>query len=414
VSHAIKTAAQNTAAQSLQVHVDLSGQKPTIPMKINPEQDIVYLRQPMAEPSVWSLIAEHHYLEIEEESFDRDEDWPSELVHKGQTEIIQHVLLPYNPERHRRKCAGCHKLRYHVQELCDAADQRLRTGKRRARRGCTMCQQVEQQLQLRGISDNEVTIRQRLLRERMSALLPQMQSVCTATANDLDDALANACDYILDDDDDEFADDDAASICSYDGPDDFTWYNNSRQALVVEIISRSEMVSPDYINMPVAATATDAPPSPRPSVQVLPADTVTAESTVLSCVAPFHYSDVPSTNIRRGRATNGPPWHYPRDPTPRHGSHPDCNRVRMIDPFHDMLDYLFPSANPSFSSTKASRSARVLLTFPSREGGGTVAMEKGFTLRSWTGTMTAGFSARLKPARARFKFRSEWSSGCDT
>jgi hypothetical protein len=85
-----------------------------------------------------------------------------------------------------------------------------------------MCQQVEQQLQLGGISDNEVTIRQRLLRECMSALLPQMQSVCTATANDLDDALANACDYILDDDDDEFADDDAASICSYDAPDDFT------------------------------------------------------------------------------------------------------------------------------------------------------------------------------------------------
>jgi hypothetical protein len=140
-------------------------------MNMNPEHDLVYITQPSGVPDVWDRIAFHRagespYAELK-------------LVHEGQTKSMQHILLAYNPEEYRRECAGCHTLSHHFKQLRETAYQRATTRAARAERGCKMCRQVQQQLQHGGTSPaEEAAIRERLLRERMSARLLEVRRYC--------------------------------------------------------------------------------------------------------------------------------------------------------------------------------------------------------------------------------------------
>jgi hypothetical protein len=156
-------------------------------------------------------------------------------------------------------------------------------------------------------------------------------------------------------DDDEWVDDDvdrgdAVSICSNDAPDDFAWYNNTLQALIVETIPFSQRPSNKiplhYVEMPLAATSTVPPPTPRPSVQVLSS---TRPTGLLPCIDHFHYQHSGST-FRNCRILpwGGPPFYYPPRRAPRHGNHTDCNRVRITNPFPDVLPEFFSSARSFF------------------------------------------------------------------
>jgi hypothetical protein len=102
VSHATKMRARDPALP--QVHIDLSGHKPTIPLLMNVEHDLVYIKQPITmgpyRPTVWDVI------KTARTERENSETLRPEIASQGQTESIQHILLPYRSAKHRRLCLG--------------------------------------------------------------------------------------------------------------------------------------------------------------------------------------------------------------------------------------------------------------------------------------------------------------------
>jgi hypothetical protein len=332
-----------------QVHVDLSGHKPTIPLLANVESDLVYLQhwQPFVlGAGVWEMIGAYRAKQIERGGT------PPELplASPGQTENIQHLLLAHETGKYRRSCLGCRKLTFHCQQLTYLSDKRARSRADRAKRSCKMCKQVQQQVQLEGDSADEAAIRERLLKERMLALVPRVQHLCASRGYELSQVLYEVSYYWPPEesdlgDDGAREDDDAVSICSNDANDDFAWYNNSRHALAIETIpfpaehGTGEEVPSSYLDIPIASSATQLETDPFPIPPL-----ATTAATALPSLSPSHYRPRPTT----------PDFGHPLVSAlfeclqprlyPRHGTHPDCNRIQIENDFEEEIPYFFPSA----------------------------------------------------------------------
>ncbi|KAH6617392.1 hypothetical protein F5144DRAFT_606894 [Chaetomium tenue] len=117
---------------------------------------------------------------------------------------------------------------------------------------------------------DEATVREGLLKERMLAMLRQVQSDCIKERYDIYAISSPRPAVYTGSDDDE---DDTVSICSDDiGRDDrFGWYNNSRDFLVIETIPCPSWVQwsndgsrlpPQFVELPTTSGIRSPPPPP--------------------------------------------------------------------------------------------------------------------------------------------------------
>jgi hypothetical protein len=359
------------------------------------EHDLVYLKQPITmgpyRPTVWDVI------KTARTERENSETLRPEIASQGQTESIQHILLPYRSAKHRRLCLGCHyKLNVHWEQLRYVAYWRAWSRPRRPKRTCKMCHKVQQQIYLEGISADEAAIRKQLLRERMLAMVPDVQNLCTSLNYNLHEILYPVSsvtaaeetdltfghdedgsdegnhslwrspstypghtdsDYLPTINDDVEAsetEDDAVSICSNDAGDDFAWYNNTRRALIVETIpfptdwGSGEEIPPEYIEVPLTP-ATPGPSATRPEPSLtseLPATTPAPAR--LPSLHPSNYRSFLSIQSLFHDSEDVPDdWSY-YWPEGEHGSHPDCNRVQIHNRFANELPIFFPSLKSLF------------------------------------------------------------------
>ncbi|KAK4043894.1 hypothetical protein C8A01DRAFT_31992 [Parachaetomium inaequale] len=359
VTRATQTRIRNSAAHQLpHVHVDLTGEQPTVPLTINAEKDLVYLHHPVSGPGVWGAMRRiHRRWPVPGDDEDDDEVSLRIASNPDQSKNIQHILLPFHADEYRRICVGCHKLEHHYEQMRHLARNRVRDRDDRARGAgrwagrpgvkpaCKMCRRVQQQLQASGEDADEAAVRERLLRERMLAMLPEVRLDCEAADYHLDVILAAYPAPGTENDDD-----DTVSICSadIDADDDFGWYNNSRELLVVDTIPfpkhghSGAAVPAWYLDLPgpsVPSSGEESSLSPShesTSLDEEPSPSEESSSQVEPSAPP---SSPPSP----------PPTHFHPDssndtPTPKHLTHPQCTQSFILSLSAPQLPFYFKQA----------------------------------------------------------------------
>ncbi|KAH6842457.1 hypothetical protein B0I37DRAFT_447929 [Chaetomium sp. MPI-CAGE-AT-0009] len=177
---------------------------------------------------------------------------------------------------------------------------------------------------------DEAIVRERLLKERMLAMLPKVRRDCIAGGYRVDVVLSTPPTPAGAEDHDD--DDDAVSICSedIDPNDDFAWYINSRDFLVIDTIPYPERgmngaTLPSYYpEMLLVDFPTHPPPTPLNNDN----NTATGPPTIPT-LTPEHFH----------------PLDHPADPlAPKHGTHPRCNLTHIKTTFTTELPLYFPDA----------------------------------------------------------------------
>ena len=232
-------AATNRAREGLvlvDIYQDLAGHYSKVSIPIRVDEDIVHLSGMYS--NIWSIIYRYYHEHYNQPPLDHDRDEEEQV-----TKNIRRMLLTWKPGYEQsRDCVGCHKLSYHHMYLKELKLMRAQYQRDRLRRGfqpkpkCNMCSKIQQQMQLSRGSENEAQIRERLLKERMLAMQPEVQAQCAAANYNLDATLAMTSALAPTGPDDD--DDDAVSICSVDidFADEFAHYNNSRILLIIDSI----------------------------------------------------------------------------------------------------------------------------------------------------------------------------------
>ncbi|KAK3295096.1 uncharacterized protein B0H64DRAFT_464358 [Chaetomium fimeti] len=337
-------------SQPPQIHRDLSGKLPTIPLHLNTKDDLVYLHNVM--PGGFEMSETRKWLE--------DKETRASIT--DQTKNIQHIMFAFHGHSADRCCAGCDKLEIHNQQLGVLTRRRDHSRQERARRGdkiktaCKMCSKVQEQMKASSEPVEEATIREGLLKDRMLAMLPEVQRECVAknhridaiinydenratynmwSANDGDGSQDHTIFPATDTEDDD--EDDTVSICSADiDPDDhFGWYNNSRNFLVVETIPypqwgvisdtiTGDTMPSDLVELLEPPSTHKPPPPPRTT-----GNTATDAFNLPTPLAPEHFHP-PDDRAK------------PSEREPRHASHWQCRFNEVVTDIPPEVVTCFP------------------------------------------------------------------------
>lgn len=335
---------------------DLVGIQSPVSLEINGKRDVVYLSTPLAPPQYYIASDGHgdtwRSLHREIVSYSRRQNNDTNAgIHYGPVEQLQNIhslIVPFCSDDHQLTCCGCLKLMEHGHMIKTVSRQR---NERRATRAagrphdavpgspnvkCTMCRQVREQLGYPQ-SDNPPqqlpderapAVREALLANRRHGVQREMYALFLQESLDKD---GNKLDGLIKMEKEvNYADD--VSVCSDDIPqdDEYGWYNNSRQKLMLDLRlfweAGPDKIDTDFIDLSGREEADGAardsgadgnsPPSILPPL--VPANYHNeVEEELLEELNPFDHV------------------------IPRHGTHRDCTIICVHSSMHRVLPEAF-------------------------------------------------------------------------